>query len=440
VGTPAQDKPTEDETLTSYSLSPQLAKTTFKRVDRLRKALEIIESALPATEAASFEEYTKPCLDTMISTVQSVQDENDIEAILNLIPVISPQCYYGKYVTLGLVIPFANSFRVLGTLAYRPQRAHLAPFFHKLYQSASVGIIPRSIAKETYERLLPGLSTAMKIPDAEFTPEIAPGPVLAVSDYSLNVLSVLEHSLQLGLEHVSVHLIKTVLPDLTTRRYLEKHWKQILDFVKRLVAILQRERNEAATIASRTFISVTLRKIVRALTQSFPRPRNWVRKTGNCSCGPCKALNQFLADGFKEIGRFSYAERTRRHRESHLPEHRDFNVSTERLSTPYTLVIQKTHRGYEREQTEWNTHFSQIQARFNNMQTPFLKELLGEGHSFDELYNDPERVASTQTLQPVSRSAQNARVTDPGVGAKRKLGIIDLTDDLNEPAAKESRR
>lgn len=189
--------------------------------------------------------------------------------------------------------------------------------------------------------------------------------------------------------------------------------------------------------ASQNFIGSALRTSAYSLAEARPtEPKDWRRMSGksnNCNCAPCLSLDQFLADPHRAVGRFSYAERTRKHLQYNL-NFTDFKFVTERSRTPYTLVVHKTNNEFSRLITKWKKGATEMGLRVRQLNTGFLKSLLGEELAaltevIREDGNSKSQASQSRSLQPKPASTQNSRATDPIAGIKRKAEVIDLTGD-----------
>ena len=138
------------------------------------------------------------------------------------------------------------------------------------------------------------------------------------------------------------------------------------------------------------------------------------------------------------VGRFSYAEKTRKHLEFSVDNYQDFKFDTEKSRTPYTLVIQKTNNEYTRSLQQWKGEVNDMRTQLNGMRTQSWFDILG-GDVMQVAGLDNALVAAgaaeavglrhTQPLQHTSASTQNRVLPPPIVGTKRKANIIDLTED-----------
>lgn len=142
-----------------------------------------------------------------------------------------------------------------------------------------------------------------------------------------------------------------------------------------------------------------IRHIVSTYTRGYVgtepiRPVNWARPVKGCGCPDCIGLDQFLADPNRETAHFPLAEPRRKHLCDRLSVHdhnayralgpyvghaghswdrrngmghgssgygsgvsreSEYDVSTVKTRPPYTLVITKTSRGWQRQHAGWQT-------------------------------------------------------------------------------------
>ena len=74
----------------------------------------------------------------------------------------------------------------------------------------------------------------------------------------------------------------------------------------------------------------------------------WSKKSDlKCSCELCTVLAAFLKDPARKVARYNMKQSKRTHLELQLAYCSDVTYTTERISTPYTLVVTKNQRSHE---------------------------------------------------------------------------------------------
>ena len=188
-------------------------------------------------------------------------------------------------------------------------------------------------------------------------------------------------------------------------------------------------------ICQSLYQSVLRSCVLRYVGKRPQPPTHWKRNPVRCGCVDCRSLNRFLTDPQQSVGRFSVATNRRAHLHGQL-HGGDCTHETQRTGRPYTLVVTKTMRAYEKLATEWknrcNEYNAETTGKFNRT---VLQQLLGS--ELDELTSGVWLDASWQAAQPLMPSAGNScRSAVPGpqsvpkqrAGTKRKaVEIIDLT-------------
>jgi hypothetical protein len=305
------------------------------------------------------------------------------------------------------------------------------------------------IVRPTYQRIMQVVSLMFTLDLSDFT-ESANYSAGFDSEYftryssdalmasCTEYLEILDHLITLDLHSEALFLINNTLPDPPgPSSPFWKEWRSLFTFIEKFASILERHHNSDMNNASQTFIGSALRTSAYSLAEARPtEPKDWRRmsgKSGNCDCAPCLSLVQFLADPHRDVGRFSYAERTRKHLQNQLNS-RDFEFDTECSRIPYTLVVEKTNNEYFRLATKWKDGATEMGLRIRQLGTGFLKSLLGEELAaltevIGEGGSSKAQASQSRSLQPKPASTQNSHAPDPVAGVKRKAEVIDLTGD-----------
>lgn len=140
------------------------------------------------------------------------------------------------------------------------------------------------------------------------------------------------------------------------------------------------------------FHTQLLDAFVRRYVKKEPRtPHDWVmtrRGCGNPTCSHCQKLDTFLISPTQMTARFSLPQASRTHLEQRIkPRHQmecDFIMGTEKHHTPFTLVITKTTKEYQREHASWTERAKSAKERIRSIcSEATLRQFLGP--RFDEI-------------------------------------------------------
>jgi DNA polymerase III psi subunit len=164
-------------------------------------------------------------------------------------------------------------------------------------------------------------------------------------------------------------------------------------------------------------------------------PTHWSRAPVSCRCADCSWLNSFLVDKEKSVDYFSIAEKRRKHLQYQL-QGGDCTYITQQNGIPYTLVVTKTRRAYEKLLTEWKRRCKDyVNETTGKFRRTVLRQLLGS--EFEELTSVVLLDSSLPVTRQLIPSAGNSRASaapKPRVSPKRIAGtkrkaieIIDLT-------------
>ncbi|KAL8936703.1 MAG: hypothetical protein Q9211_004054 [Gyalolechia sp. 1 TL-2023] len=171
---------------------------------------------------------------------------------------------------------------------------------------------------------------------------------------------------------------------------------------------------------SRSFFQNILHEYVRRYIGVEPaRPLTWAQSRRACnggSCGDCTMLNKFLTNPQEEVGRFSMAEKRRRHLEYGLSGS-GCTLSTERRGSPHTLVVTKTLNNWHAEHKAWRDRCVVAGQSFRTIGMEALKEILGEDYG---------RAVDVRSAGTGSATGQKAApATETAAGAVTPLGSMN---------------
>ena len=139
-------------------------------------------------------------------------------------------------------------------------------------------------------------------------------------------------------------------------------------------------------------------------------------------------------DPKERVGRFSYAQATRRHLEDKLDRH-NFDLVTEASRIPHTLVVTKTRNKHEMDLKGWQNSIDEMRKELDGLDV--LLEPLGinataaadlDAHLVSAGAAEGVVPAAKQ-LQLASASVQNLGAPKQVAGVKRKSDVIDLIED-----------
>jgi hypothetical protein len=297
----------------------------------------------------------------------------------------------------------------------------------------------------TFKRLIPTLSGSFKLSfdslamlkDSENSASLylPYKTTLEVSATVVDFLGVVGKCMSNKLKNEARDLLAAGLPELPSPAVKDWDWRGMIVFLKALVELMQAHNHADLKEVFQRFLMGAIRKAATHLAISKPKePRDWCRPNGqnlNCSCGPCGMLKEFLNDPMRQVARFSYAEKTRKHLQYSL-YYSDFKFETEKGRTPHTLVIHKTNTEYHRTLEEWKKDVAEFRTNLAKLQNAYVSNVLGQDivivSGLDEALNGMN-VYLTRPLKPSSRSAQNVGRPTVAAGMKRKADVIDLTED-----------
>ena len=216
--------------------------------------------------------------------------------------------------------------------------------------------------------------------------------------------------------------------------------------------------------------------------------RTLVRPRVSCSCMDCRALNRFLVDPHSQAEGFAVNKQRRHHLHQQLDAARiDCTHVTERYGSPQTLMVKKTFGHHTQKEQQWKVRHKQMQEKFAKFDQGTTQILLGDQYegitrmqgimtvpsvtqqrpmrtstatdlqvtthrdangNFDVNVNAPPGATGTRSifinpqfgagpngrpLTTASWSTLNQSMLAPTpaqvVGAKRRIEVIDLTDN-----------
>ena len=114
-------------------------------------------------------------------------------------------------------------------------------------------------------------------------------------------------------------------------------------------AILDISKTAVVDGPLQVLLSFCLSKLEASVCKNIPVPSNYVRPvTFSCTCNDCVSLILFLQHPKQRVRQFCMVKSRREHLEQQIRGIIDVKHSTEKSSTPHTLVITKTQTSYEK--------------------------------------------------------------------------------------------
>ncbi|KAF2865412.1 hypothetical protein BDV95DRAFT_612563 [Massariosphaeria phaeospora] len=421
------------EVWNSWFTRPSQDNPTFRYANELCTTFRQVMTHLPPSLVTSFTQWSKTRLEESLRCVTSYSRE-DVEPLLVLIPSITPQTYFE--IVLQVLIKF-------------PNRTGLFPFLSQLSgHNPNDESTKEIIIRPTYQKLIPTTSNALRLLHTEITDDTIshipsyswPSTAHRSPRHAQDFLTVLDQTIALGLNDEALQLVQLGPPDLSTATSaFWMSWNAVFTFIEKFLTVLGRHRIAAVNEAFLPFMIYGLQNGAESLVRARPtQPVNWRQKARHtCRCEPCKTLSHFLVDPIQTSGRFSYAERTRRHLQENL-NRQDFGFETEKLRSPHTLIIRKTHNEFHRLKADWDRNIREMRTQLQRIQVDILPKVLGKDMGrivdLDRVLADDGRPPGTpsQLLAPLPAAAQNSRAIAPTAGVKRKAEVIDLCDDASD--------
>ena len=114
-------------------------------------------------------------------------------------------------------------------------------------------------------------------------------------------------------------------------------------------AILDISKTAAIDGSLQVLLSSCISKLEASVCKSIPAPSNYVRPVKfSCACNDCVSLKQFLQHLGERLCQFYMTKNKREHLEQQIHGIIDITHTTEKGSSPHTLVITKTQASYEK--------------------------------------------------------------------------------------------
>ena len=176
-------------------------------------------------------------------------------------------------------------------------------------------------------------------------------------------------------------------------------------------------------------------------TREKRQSRNTYTSYDNCSCSTCSEFDDFLASPVKSEWRYKAAEPQRKHIDRQLYGI-DCSTSVDKSKgTPFTLVVTKNNKSYEKELRDWRQRCSLAQSSFDSVGHEKLKAMLAEryGETMEEfsatIAGRPYTFAERQPLAPLTETHMNKKRAhndldgdESSTKRPKRVEVIDLED------------
>jgi hypothetical protein len=342
--------------------------------------------------------------------------------------------------------------RIIPTLARRPCPAGLSRYLRLLSDLAARDkAMQKDVERPTYERLVAILASVIVIPRDGLAIQAlkprreCPNPPLHSTRTVNEFIDIVERCMSMGLKSEADELFAMGLPHLPPNgSNFWTGWQSVMVFIDLIIVYLLPYDDPALNNTASSFITKAIKSSASYLANNRPKPpADWSRPKSSrypCACGPCNKVQSFLVNPMQHVGRFSYAERTRRHLEEKVGT-QDCKLETERgpSGSSHTLVVYKTNNEYTRTLQKWKSEVADLRKKLVHLRSDSVTRLLGgdieEVSGLDNALvaaGSAEGVAGVaqRALQPATASAQNIAHPLPSTaGVKRKAHVIDLTED-----------
>jgi hypothetical protein len=276
-----------------------------------------------------------------------------------------------------ILYPLVDLFRILPILVSNCDQAGAILFLRQLgVSNFDEEQTHETLLKPAYRALISNESTLVRVDlkdlvgntsysTTTYAPHVSQTPYVCNTTYD-NFLTVLKYAISLELDEETRLLLSRGLPSVpAVSSTLWSNWRDIFASIDKLSKTIDVSTNNSnlSEIAQK-FVSPALEAAAKWLLKHRPRePKTWSRhREDSCTCKPCKDLDRFLKNPTQVVGRFSYAEKLRKHLEYSL-NYADYKFETEKTKAPYTLVIHKTKNGFSRLNARWKKDVAEMKSQ-----------------------------------------------------------------------------
>ena len=208
----------------------------------------------------------------------------------------------------------------------------------------------------------------------------------------------------------------------------------LLPFLKSLVDVMQRHKIPY----TQSRYQVCFQRLLELYVQRYigaepPAPQEWAKPRRGCGCTDCQELDRFLVDPNRTVGRFSVAEKRRRHIVSQIGN--TCENETERKGLPYTLVVTKNEHTWKEALKAWQQRCDEAARNIQDIGLPALKDLLADRYTELTEFTAMRLGAPPPTRTPLVTTSQArapadavAKTLSNNLVPRHPSHIIDLTE------------
>ncbi|KAF2726706.1 hypothetical protein EJ04DRAFT_571033 [Polyplosphaeria fusca] len=310
-------------------------------------------------------------------------------------------------------------------------------------------------AAATYEHMAKAKPSIFKPPATTFDPTFHGNTLRAhllgdhlgdhLGDYfrvggSSEVMQILERALKMELETPAIVIVEQILSNASTCGQVQSQskWPSTFTIIEEVVTAIARARIPAVKKAAGPLTRVALEACISLHLKSRPTPpTDWSRTTHlSCGCEPHRNLNAFLASPMQSHAGFTYNADIRKHLENSFYSRSfargDYTFTTQKGRLPFTLVITKTTNEFKRTMENWEKDGRIMRSQLLALEGQ-LMNLVGDRTWYNGLLQlevRPQKAGPAAALHRISESAENSRMVVTEARKKRKLEVVDLTDDI----------
>ncbi|KAK7756709.1 hypothetical protein SLS62_001150 [Diatrype stigma] len=413
------DEPDEEDYEGYMGNSGPSATHWYRRSPTLSQRYQAVQVLTEATESTErLELLVSRAVDDTLNNFKSDRflSEEDGVALFNL------ALYYKDL----------ESLKTLGSQIFQPsteQTSFLLGFLRALRQSTKRKQIPdeegrrlyKDLSKSAIQRMSLSTATAVKTPQA--ISKIPMGyrlPSVAIPNHKLTVNYVTPEAM--------VRTVSSLLED-GLEWHLRLFAKKLADGASLLdgerfntlwIPVFQDLIAQVAPTAphwQEAYQCLLAQYLLRFVGRQPQKHRVAVRQV-SCRCGDCLAVNRFLADADRPVGRFPLSKQRRQHVHNHLDRSRiDCTHETERRGNPQTLVVTKTSAQIDKSIDEWSKRRFQAAGQLRAFDQDKLRVLLA--HQYDDIVD--MKIILQPAPQPTPAPAPAPAYTSASASASRHL-------------------
>ncbi|EFX04490.1 hypothetical protein CMQ_1418 [Grosmannia clavigera kw1407] len=269
---------------------------------------------------------------------------------------------------------------LLPTLAERGEWSLLHQVLHIMY----FGRIKEpysGIVKATFEHLIEHCAWALILRGGALF--LTPCPA---QYYTYDFPTLLDHTLDIGAGGSATKLLETLCNRWGAE--LKKGGgfltaSQSITLLGTVVKVLQKHKVLNSPPAKRLLDIVIQYEIGRNIPECPKKLPGWAHKPRRCDqgqCQDCVALNRFLVSESEKVWRFTAVQARRKHVESALKQDYPlrFQLVTERVKSPQTLVVEKLEIEFSEEMKPYLSAIKNMRRHLAALEGDFVREMLSD--------------------------------------------------------------